>query len=78
MGPGDPDQSQRVLLLHLGGHAIVEARSDRQRHLDERPDPGDRAGQLHGGGRRLYHGPTDQRQRRCIHVRFLGEPIVRQ
>jgi NAD(P)-dependent dehydrogenase (short-subunit alcohol dehydrogenase family) len=46
MGPGDPDESQRVLLLHLGGHPDhdrAKLRSDRRRQLDERPGPRDGA-----------------------------------
>ena len=60
VGPGDPDESQWVLLLHLGGHPDhdrAKLRSDRQYQLGERPGPGDRAGQLQRQqrrGHRLY------------------------
>jgi Enoyl-(Acyl carrier protein) reductase len=44
VGRGDRDESQWVLLLHLGGHPDHEQaklRSDREYQLGERPGPGD-------------------------------------
>ena len=77
MGRSHPDESQRLLLLHVGGdpdHVRAEVRPDRQYQFDERSGPGHRPGQLQcqqGRHHRLYEDRgarigaiRDYRQRR--------------